>query len=204
VSLFGWKREIRCGRTLALTPFHFSTIFRRWQVISREQQHQVNEQIRAREVRLIGVDGSQLGIKPLREALKMAQEANLDLVNVAPQAKPPVCRIMDYGKYRYEQSKKEKEARKNQKIVQIKEVRLSPTIEENDVQTKLKNIRKFLQKGDKVKLSIRFRGREITHQDIGRRILDRIAEEVKDLSDIERQPKLEGRQMIMILTPKQQ
>jgi len=187
----------------ASTLFLFSNLFRRWQVISKEHQHQVNEAIRAREVRLIGVDGSQLGIKPLREALQLAQEANMDLVNVAPHAKPPVCRIMDYGKYRYEQSKREKEARKNQKIIQIKEVRLSPTIEENDVQTKLKNVKKFLQKGDKVKLSIRFRGREITHQELGRRILDRMAEEVKDISDVERQPKLEGRQMIMILTPKQ-
>lgn len=152
---------------------------------------------------MIGVDGDQLGIKPLREALRIAQEANLDLVNVAPQAKPPVCRIMDYGKFRYEQSKREKEARKNQKVIQVKEVRLSPSIEENDVQTKLKNVKKFLQKGDKVKLTIRFRGREITHQELGRKILDRMADEVKDISEIERQPKLEGRQMIMILTPKQ-
>jgi translation initiation factor IF-3 len=181
----------------------FLKLFRRWQVISKEHQHQVNEAIRAREVRLIGVDGTQLGIKSLREALQLAQEANLDLVNVAPQAKPPVCRIMDYGKYRYEQSKREKEARKNQRIIQVKEVRLSPTIEENDMQTKLNSVRKFLQKGNKVKLTIRFRGREITHQELGRRILDRMADEVKDISDIERQPKLEGRQMIMILTPKQ-
>ncbi|SEM98271.1 translation initiation factor IF-3 [Lihuaxuella thermophila] len=152
---------------------------------------------------MIGVNGDQLGIKPLREALRIAQEANLDLVNVAPQAKPPVCRIMDYGKFRYEQSKREKEARKNQKVIQVKEVRLSPSIEENDVQTKLKNVKKFLQKGDKVKLTIRFRGREITHQELGRKILDRMADEVKDISEIERQPKLEGRQMIMILTPKQ-
>ncbi|WP_044640848.1 translation initiation factor IF-3 [Risungbinella massiliensis] len=163
----------------------------------------INEAIRAREVRLIGEDGEQLGITPLREALSKAQEANLDLVNIAPQAKPPVCKIMDYGKYRYEQSKREKEARKNQKIVQIKEVRLSPSIEENDVQTKLRNVVKFLNQGDKVKLSIRFRGREITHQEIGRRVLDRMAQEVKEISDVERSPKLEGRQMIMILTPKQ-
>lgn len=163
----------------------------------------INEAIRAREVRLIGEDGEQLGIKPLREALSMAQESNLDLVNIAPQAKPPVCKIMDYGKFRYEQSKREKEARKNQKIVQIKEVRLSPSIEENDVQTKLRNVVKFLNQGDKVKLSIRFRGREITHQEIGRRVLDRMAQEVKEISDVERSPKLEGRQMIMILTPKQ-
>ncbi len=182
--------------------FVFQEIFRRWQVISKEQ-HLINEAIRAREVRLIGEDGEQLGITPLREALSKAQEANLDLVNIAPQAKPPVCKIMDYGKYRYEQSKREKEARKNQKIVQIKEVRLSPSIEENDVQTKLRNVVKFLNQGDKVKLSIRFRGREITHQEIGRRVLDRMAQEVKEISDVERSPKLEGRQMIMILTPKQ-
>ncbi|WP_131923099.1 translation initiation factor IF-3 [Hazenella coriacea] len=163
----------------------------------------VNEAIRVREVRLIGKDGDQLGIVPTRDALRMAQEANLDLVNVAPQAKPPVCRIMDYGKYRYEQSKREKESRKNQKVIQVKEVRLSPSIEENDIKTKLKNVQKFLDKGDKVKLSIRFRGREITHQDLGRKILNRMAEEVKEISDIERQPRLEGRQMIMILSPKQ-
>lgn len=187
----------------AFTLFYFLNFFRRWQVISKEQQHQVNESIRAREVRLIGVDGSQLGIKPIREAMHLAQEANLDLVNVAPQAKPPVCRIMDYGKYRYEQSKREKEARKNQKTIQIKEVRLSPTIEENDVQTKLSNIKKFLKKGNKVKLTIRFRGREITHQELGRRILDRMSKEVAEYAEIERAPKLEGRQMIMILAPKQ-
>lgn len=170
-------------------------------IISKEQQ-QVNEAIRAREVRLIGANGEQLGIQPLREALRMAGEQNLDLVNVAPQAKPPVCRIMDYGKYRYEQSKREKEARRNQKIVQLKEVRLSPSIEDHDVQTKLKNVVKFLEQGDKVKLSIRFRGREITHQDLGRRVLVRMAQEVKEISEVERHPKLEGRQMIMILTPK--
>ncbi|WP_430624089.1 translation initiation factor IF-3 [Polycladospora coralii] len=172
--------------------------------MSKEQQHQVNEAIRAREVRLVGADGSQLGIKPLREALQLAQDENLDLVNVAPQAKPPVCRIMDYGKYRYEQSKREKEARKKQKVIQIKEVRLSPSIEENDIKTKLNNVRKFLGQGDKVKLTIRFRGREITHQSIGRKILERMAAEVKEVSEIERHAKLEGRQMIMILSPKQQ
>lgn len=176
--------------------------FWRWKVISKEQ-HLVNEAIRAREVRLIGPNGDQLGIKSLREALQLAQEQNLDLVNVAPQAKPPVCRILDYGKFRYEQSKREKEARKKQKIIQVKEVRLSPTIDENDVMTKLKNVRKFLQNGDKVKLSIRFRGREITHKDLGRKILVRLASEVKEYSEVERHPKLEGKQMIMILSPKQ-
>ncbi|MBX6395822.1 MAG: translation initiation factor IF-3, partial [Alicyclobacillaceae bacterium] len=130
-------------------------------MISKEDL-QVNEQIRAREVRLIDVDGSQLGIVPLREALRIAGEKNLDLVNVAPTAKPPVCRIMDYGKYKYEQSKREKEARRNQKIVSIKEVRLTPNIEEHDFQTKLRSVIRFLEQGDKVKATVRFRGREIT------------------------------------------
>ncbi|MDQ0416779.1 translation initiation factor IF-3 [Thermoactinomyces sp. DSM 45891] len=184
--------------------FYLYYIFWRWQVISKDQQHQINEAIRAREVRLIDANGDQAGIVALRDALKMAQEQNLDLVNIAPQAKPPVCRIMNYGKFRYEQSKKDKETRKNQKIVQLKEVRLSASIEENDVQTKLKHVIKFLQHGDKVKLSIRFRGRQITHQELGRKVLDRVAQEVKEIADVERPAKLEGRQMIMILNPKQQ
>lgn len=154
-------------------------------------------------MRLIGGDGEQLGIIPLREAIQMAVDANLDLVNVAPQAKPPVCRIMDYGKYRYEMQKKEKEARKNQKIVELKEVRFSSKIEEHDYQTKLRNVNKFLNAGDKVKCSVRFRGREITHSDIGRKVLERVAEDVKELATMERRPKLEGRSMIMILTPNQ-
>ncbi|MDI3257554.1 MAG: translation initiation factor IF-3 [Kyrpidia sp.] len=164
---------------------------------------QVNEQIRAREVRLIDVDGGQLGIVPLREALRIAAEKNLDLVNVAPTAKPPVCRIMDYGKYKYEQSKREKEARRNQKIVSIKEVRLTPNIEDHDFQTKLRAVIRFLEQGDKVKATVRFRGREITHTRIGQGVLERMAQEVQDLCVIERPPKLEGRNMIMILAPKQ-
>ncbi|MCS1351570.1 translation initiation factor IF-3 [Mechercharimyces sp. CAU 1602] len=166
------------------------------------KDHQVNDSIRSREVRVVGEDGQQVGIIPTKEALRMAQEAELDLVAVAPQAKPPVCRIMDYGKYRYEQSKREKEAKKNQKIIQVKEIRFSPSIEEHDLQTKLRNVKKFLQNGDKVKLTIRFRGREITHQDLGRTIMKRIADDMKELGDVERHPKLEGRHMIMILGPK--
>jgi translation initiation factor IF-3 len=162
----------------------------------------VNDEIRVKEVRLIGVDGEQLGIKLTREAMQMATDANLDLVNVAPTAKPPVCRIMDYGKYRYELQKKEKEARKNQKIVDIKEIRLSATIDEHDFQTKLRNAVKFLNDGDKVKASVRFRGREIAHAENGKKVLDRLAVEVADISSMERAPKLEGRSMIMILTPK--
>lgn len=162
----------------------------------------VNEQIRAREVRLIGSNGEQLGIKNIREALQIANEANLDLVNVAPTAKPPVCRIMDYGKYRYEMQKKDKEARKNQKVVELKEIRFSATIDEHDFQTKLRNVIKFLKDGDKVKLSVRFRGREITHAEIGQKVLERVAEEAQELCIVERRPKLEGRSLIMILSPK--
>jgi translation initiation factor IF-3 len=173
----------------------------RWNVISKD--HMVNDEIRVKEVRLIGPDGEQLGIKPIREAMQIALDASLDLVNVAPTAKPPVCRIMDYGKFRYEMQKKEKEARKNQKVVEIKEIRLSATIDEHDFQTKLRNVAKFLGDGDKVKLSVRFRGREITHASIGQKVLERMAAQVEELSVVERRPKLEGRSMIMILTPKQ-
>ncbi|MFC6457688.1 MULTISPECIES: translation initiation factor IF-3 [Paenibacillus] len=167
-------------------------------------EHLINDEIRAKEVRLIGADGEQLGIKPIREALQIAVDASLDLVNVAPTAKPPVCRIMDYGKYRYEMQKKEKEARKNQKVIEIKEVRLSATIDEHDFQTKQRNVVKFLNDGDKVKLSVRFRGREIAHASIGQKVLERMAAEVEELCIVERRPKLEGRSMIMILSPKQQ
>ncbi|MEX1031552.1 MAG: translation initiation factor IF-3 [Paenibacillaceae bacterium] len=162
----------------------------------------VNEEIRVKEVRLIGVEGEQLGVTPIREAMQLATELNLDLVNVAPTAKPPVCRIMDYGKFRYEQQKKEKEARKNQKVVEIKEVRFSATIDEHDYQTKLRNVVKFLNEQDKVKCTVRFRGREITHASIGQKVLERVAKETEELSSMERRPKLEGRSMIMILTPK--
>ncbi|MEK4250871.1 translation initiation factor IF-3 [Paenibacillus sp. FSL W7-1287] len=174
--------------------------FRRCSTISKD--HQINDDIRAREVRLVGPDSEQLGIKPLREALQMAVDMNLDLVNVAPTAKPPVCRIMDYGKFRYEQQKKEKEARKNQKVVDVKEVWFRANIEEHDYQTKYRNVVKFLKDGDKVKASVRFRGREITHADIGQRILNRLASEVAEICNVERAPKLEGRSMIMILAPK--
>ncbi|MCF6408729.1 translation initiation factor IF-3 [Pseudalkalibacillus salsuginis] len=161
----------------------------------------VNDGIRAREVRLIGANGDQIGVKSRQEALEIAANANLDLVLVAPGAKPPVCRIMDYGKYRYEQQKKEKEARKNQKTITTKEVRLSPNIEEHDFNTKLRNARKFLEKGNKVKASIRFRGRAITHSELGRDVLMRMAKECEDFGTIESKPKMEGRSMFLILAP---
>lgn len=178
----------------------FSKIFWRWLVISKDNIN-INEKIRAREVRLIDVNGEQLGVKTKNEALDIAVNANLDLVMVAPNAKPPVCRIMDYGKYRYEQQKKDKEARKNQTTIKIKEVRLSPGIEEHDFNTKLRNARKFLSKGDKVKAAVRFRGRAITHKELGQKVLDRLAEECKDVATIETKPKMEGRNMFMMLTP---
>lgn len=162
----------------------------------------VNEGIRAREVRLIDANGEQLGIKSKPEALEIAARRNLDLVLVAPNAKPPVARIMDYGKFRFEQQKKEKEARKNQKVISIKEVRFSPTIDEHDFNTKLRNARKFLEKGDKVKASLRFKGRAITHKEIGQKVLDRLAVECSDIAVIESKPKMEGRSMFLVLAPK--
>lgn len=164
----------------------------------------MNDGIRAREVRVIDVDGAQLGIMNVRDARRIAEEKNLDLVNVAPTARPPVCRIMDYGKFKYEQSKKEKEARKNQKVVVLKEVRMTPNIEDHDFQVKLKNVLKFLEDGDKVKVTVRFRGREITHANIGHQLLTKLAGAASELGVMERAPRLEGRNMIMILAPKQQ
>lgn len=199
IFIFFKYRKVGIHRTCSI--FHSSSIpFWRWHVISRE--HQINDEIRAREVRLVGADGEQIGIKSIRDALQLAVDANLDLVNVAPTAKPPVCRIMDYGKFRYEQQKKEKEARKNQKIVDLKEVWFRANIEENDYQVKFRNVVKFLNEGDKVKASVRFRGREITHASIGQKILERLSKEVAEICNVERAPKLEGRSMIMILAPK--
>ncbi|MBA1434622.1 translation initiation factor IF-3 [Bombilactobacillus bombi] len=161
----------------------------------------VNEKIRAREVRVISVGGEQLGVKSKSEALRLAEQAHLDLVVVSPNAKPPVARIMDYGKYRFELQKKDREARKKQKIVSIKEVRLSPTIEQNDFDTKLKNARKFLEKGAKVKVSIRFRGRAITHKEIGRDVLEKMAAATKDVATVITHPKMDGRSMFLMLAP---
>ncbi|HLR08369.1 MAG TPA: translation initiation factor IF-3 [Bacillota bacterium] len=172
----------------------------RWLNISKELN--INERIRAREVRLIDSNGEQLGVKSRQEALELAQKRNLDLVLVAPKAKPPVCRIMNYGKYRYEQQKKAKEARKKQKVINVKEVRFTPAIGDHDFNTKLKNARKFIQKGDKVKAAVRFRGRAITHKDLGRDVLDRLADELKDIAAVESKPKMEGRNMFMMLAPK--
>ncbi|MEF9878485.1 MAG: translation initiation factor IF-3 [Clostridia bacterium] len=162
----------------------------------------INEEIRDKEVRLIGADGAQLGVMLTRAALDLAEQAAMDLVKIVPTAQPPVCKLMDYDKHRYEQSKRERDMRKNQRIVTLKEVQLSATIEENDVQTKLKNAIKFLEDGDKVKVSIRFRGRQIAHADIGLRIMQDFAVRIDEAGIVERRPMLEGRHMIMILAPK--
>ena len=162
----------------------------------------INEQIRDKEVRLIGEDGEQLGIMSAKDAMKLAREAELDLVKIAPTAKPPVCKIIDYGKYRYEMARKEKEARKKQKIIDIKEVRLSPNIDSNDLNTKVSAAKKFIEKGDRVKVTLRFRGREMAHMQSSKQILDVFAEKLADIAVVEKAPKLEGRSMTMFLTEK--
>lgn len=163
---------------------------------------QINEEIRDKEVRVIGADGSQLGIIPTRDAMARAIEANLDLVKIAPQATPPVCRIMDYGKYRFEQAKREKEAKKNQKVIEVKEIRLSLNIDTHDFETKAGHAKRFLSDGNRVKVSIRFRGREMAHANLGHDIMARFAEACFEYGSVEKTPKLEGRSMIMFLSAK--
>ena len=163
----------------------------------------INEEIRDREVRVVDQNGAQLGIMSTHQALLLAEERQLDLVKIAPQARPPVCKLMDYGKYRFEQSKREKEARKNQKVISVKEVRLSPTIEEHDMQVRVRDCVKFLQNGDRVKVSIRFRGRMITHSNVGLQVMNEFFARVKDYAVQDRKPSTEGRTMTMMLSPKQ-
>jgi translation initiation factor IF-3 len=162
----------------------------------------VNEQINAREVLVIDGDGTQLGVMKTDEALQLAREKKLDLVNVAPSARPPVCRIMDYGKFKYEQSKKDREARKRQKVTTVKEVKLRPNIDQHDFEVKAKRSKKFLENGDKVKVTVMFRGREITHPEIAQRLCKQLADYLEEYAVVEKQAKQEGRNMIMILSPK--
>ena len=162
----------------------------------------INEQIRDIEVRVIGEEGEQLGIMSVKEALALAEEAGVDLIKIAPTAKPPVCKIADYGKYKYDQMRREKEAKKKQKVVEVKEIRLSPNIDTNDLNTKANSARKFLTKGDKVKVSLRFRGREMAHMNSSKHILDDFAELLADVAVVEKAPKVEGRSMTMFLTEK--
>lgn len=162
----------------------------------------INEQIRDREIRLIGENGEQLGVMPTKEAMRLAKEAELDLVKIAPTAKPPVCKIIDYGKYRYELVRKEKEAKKKQKVIEVKEVRLSPNIDVNDLNTKVSAARKFIEKGNKVKVTLRFRGREMAHVQSSRHILDDFAKELEDIAVVDKPAKMEGRSIMMFLTEK--
>lgn len=162
----------------------------------------INDEIKAKEVRLIDVDGNQLGVVSIKEALAKSEEKNLDLVEISPQAKPPVCKIMDYGKYRFEQAKREKETKKNQKVVNIKEVKMSPSIDVHDFNTKVNQALKFLKSGDKVKITVKFRGRELHHTALGQDVLARVAQALAEVGNVEKQAKLEGRNMAMVVAPK--
>lgn len=178
------------------------TLLNVWRYETISKENQINEEIRDRELRVIDTDGTQLGIMSLKEAVNLAAERKLDLVKIAPKAKPPVCKILDYGKYKYELQKKEKEARKKQKTMQVKEIRLSTFIEDHDVEVKAKNAAKFLKAGDKVKVSLRFRGRERDYTNKGMDVMKRFAQVVSEVGDIEKKPSFEGRSLIMILAPK--
>jgi len=161
----------------------------------------VNDRIRGTEIRLIGAEGENVGVVSPERALALAEEAGLDLVEISPNATPPVCKIMDYGKFKYETQKKEAEARKKQKIIEVKEVKFRPTTDTHDYDVKMRNVFKFLDNGDKVKVTLRFRGREMAHQDLGRQLLERVAEDIKELGKVDNMPKMEGRQMVMMISP---
>ena len=169
--------------------------------IAQEKTQRINDEITAPEVRLVGAEGEQLGIVNIRAALQMAEEAELDLVEIAPLAKPPVCKVMDFGKYKYQEAKRAHEAKLKQKQVQVKEVKFRPGTDDNDYQIKLRNLIKFLQEGDKAKITLRFRGREMAHQEFGMRMLERIKGDLTDVAQVEQFPKMEGRQLIMVLAP---
>ncbi len=190
-----------CMRTF-ISPFFYAACFKNIWRCPTISELLINEEIREREVRVIDADGTQLGIMATKDALRIAQEKELDLINIAPQAKPPVCKILDYGKYRFEQAKREKEAKKKQKVIEVKEVRLSPNIEDHDMETKARMAVKFLQGGDKVKVSVRFRGRELTRTEVGKVVLDQFVKSIADYAEVEKTPKMEGRSMVMFLMPK--
>ncbi len=169
--------------------------------IAQNKAHRLNEEITVPEIRLIGAEGEQVGVVSIRTALQMAEEAGVDLVEIAPLAQPPVCRIMDYGKFKYQEAKKAHEAKLKQKQVQVKEIKLRPGTDENDYQIKLRNMLRFLEEGDKVKVTLRFRGREMAHQEFGMRQLERIKSDLENIGAVEQMPKMEGRQMVMIVAP---
>ncbi|HCA17272.1 MAG: translation initiation factor IF-3 [Alcaligenes sp.] len=170
--------------------------------MATEKKHRINGEIRIPEVRLIGVEGEQLGIVSVPDALAMAEQHDVDLVEISPVAVPPVCRLMDYGKFRYQEQKRQQEAKSKQKIIQIKEVKFRPGTDEGDYQVKLRNVKRFIDDGDKVKVTLRFRGREMAHQELGMRVLERVRDEVTEICQVEAMPKLEGRQMVMVLAPR--
>ena len=208
VCIFSLERVV-CGCGLRVRFFHVKKCsircikFRRCLTIAT-QTHLLNDEIREPEIRLISEDGEQLGVMSSDQALKVAEEHEMDLVLISPQAKPPVCKIMDYGKFRFEQTKKEKEARKNQRVIEIKEIRMSPGIGENDFNTKLKNGQKFLLDGDRLKVTVRFRGREMAHTSIGEQLLTSYADQCSEIAAMDKNPKMEGRNMFMFLSPKPQ
>jgi len=179
--------------TIARRPHHAPPV--------RDTGPRVNDRIRAPEIRLIGADGKNIGVVTPREALSLAQDAGLDLVEISPNANPPVCKIMDYGKYKYDQQKKAVEAKKNQKTIEIKEVKFRPNIDTHDYDVKMRNVKKFLEEGDKVKVTLRFRGREMAHMELGSQLLQRVAGDVEGMGKVENMPKLEGRQMVMVIGP---
>lgn len=183
--------------------FHAKSVWR-CRTISKQDYEQVNEQIRDREVRVVGENGEQLGVMSAKEAMKMARDAGLDLIKIAPNAKPPVCKIIEYGKYRYEKTRREKESKRKQKTMEVKEVRLSPNIDVNDLNTKANQARKFISKGDRVKVTLRFRGRELAHINYSKQILDSFYEKLQDIAVVDKAPKMEGRSMVMFLSEKRQ
>ncbi|EEX14492.1 translation initiation factor IF-3 [Citreicella sp. SE45] len=202
-----WRlKHCRPGTILRLQSLHgkrTDTIARRPHNAppTRDTGPRVNDRIRAPEIRLIGAEGENLGVQPPRRAMELAEQAGLDLVEISPNANPPVCKIMDFGKFKYEQQKRESEARKKQKIIEVKEIKFRPGTDTHDYDVKMRNVLKFLENGDKVKITLRFRGREMAHQNLGRELLERVAEDVKELGKVENMPKMEGRQMIMMIGP---
>ncbi|UOD51619.1 translation initiation factor IF-3 [Orrella daihaiensis] len=170
--------------------------------MATDKPHRINGEIRVPEVRLIGIDGEQLGIVKTLEAQRMAEQEDVDLVEIAPNADPPVCRLMDYGKFKYQEQKRQAEARAKQKVIQVKEVKFRPGTDEGDYQVKLRNLKRFLDEGDKAKVTLRFRGREMAHQELGMRVLERVRDDLLEMAVVEAMPKLEGRQMVMVLAPK--
>ena len=168
----------------------------------KEEGHRINHRIDVREVRLIGADGQNVGVVPIRQAMMMAEEANLDLVEISPDAKPPVCKILDYGKFKFQEQKKAAEARKKQKVIEIKEIKMRPMIDDHDYDVKMRAIKRFFEEGDKVKITLRFRGREMAHQELGQQLLDRVKKDTLEIAKVESEPRFEGRQIVMVLAPR--